>query len=61
MTNLMNQKVGGSKAACPAKCGAQSYHKKKLRAKHPELTIVMIFLKSFTSGIPCMESKASTA
>ena len=35
--------------------------KKKLRAKHPELAIVMIFLESFTSGIPCMESKASTA
>ena len=43
MTNLMNQKVGGSKAASPVQCGAQSYHKKKLRAKHPELAIVMIF------------------
>ena len=35
--------------------------KKKLRAKYPELAIVMIFLESFTSGIPCKESKASTA
>ena len=29
MTNLMNQKVGGSKAASPAKCGAQSSKNKK--------------------------------
>ena len=35
MTNLMNQKVGGSKAASPAKCGAQSYHKKKAQGKTP--------------------------
>ena len=30
MTNLMNQKVGGSKAASPAKCGAQSSKNKKV-------------------------------
>ena len=32
MTNLMNQKVGGSKAASPAKCGAQSSKNKKVAA-----------------------------
>ena len=33
MTNLMNQKVGGSKAASPAKCGAQSSKNKKVAAQ----------------------------
>ena len=33
MTNLMNQKVGGSKAARPAKCGAQSSKNKKVAAQ----------------------------
>ena len=33
MANSKSQKVGGSKAACPAKCGAQSYHKKKAQDK----------------------------
>ena len=33
MTNSMNQKVGGSKAASPAKCGAQSSKNKKVAAQ----------------------------
>ena len=33
MTNLMNQKVGGSKAASPAKCCAQSSKNKKVAAQ----------------------------
>ena len=33
MTNLMNQKVGGSKAASPAKCGAHSSKNKKVAAQ----------------------------
>ena len=33
MTNSMNQKVGGSKAARPAKCGAQSSKNKKVAAQ----------------------------
>ena len=32
MTNSKSQKVGGSKAACPAKCGALSSKKKKVTA-----------------------------
>ena len=33
MTNSMNQKVGGSKAASPAKCGAHSSKNKKVAAQ----------------------------
>ena len=45
MTNLMNQKVGGSKAASPAKCGAQSSKNKKVAApvcvfENPEFGMV---------------------
>ena len=45
MTNLMNQKVGGSKAASPAKCGAQSSKNKKMAApvcvfENPEFGMV---------------------
>ena len=36
------------------------YIRKKLRTKRPELFYIMISV-SFTSGIPCKESKASTA
>ena len=32
MANSKSQKVGGSKAACPAKCGAQSSKNKKVAA-----------------------------
>ena len=39
MTNLMNQKVGGSKAASPAKCGAQSSKNKKVAAQVAVLRI----------------------
>ena len=35
MTNSKKSEGGGSKAACPAKCGAQSYHKKKAQGKTP--------------------------
>ena len=45
MTNLMNQKVGGSKAASPAKCCAQSSKNKKVAApvcvfENPEFGMV---------------------
>ena len=45
MTNSMNQKVGGSKAASPAKCGAQSSKNKKVAApvcvfENPEFGMV---------------------
>ena len=45
MTNLMNQKMGGSKAASPAKCGAQSSKNKKVAApvcvfENPEFGMV---------------------
>lgn len=45
MTNLMNQKVGGSKAASPAKSGAQSSKNKKVAApvcvfENPEFGMV---------------------
>ena len=61
MTNSRSQKVGTARLLALPSVVRSLIIKKKLRAKHPELSIVMIFLKSFTSGIPCMESKASTA
>ena len=46
MTNSKSQKVGGSKAASPAKCGAQSSKNKKVAApvcvfENPEFGIIL--------------------